>query len=156
MRAYARILIGIAVILGPAAAQDKPSHSPRHAGGAAHLLVAKNPGCLCCEKWIEIAEAQGFTVEVVEPRDMAATKRTAGVPAAQASCHTTTAGGYFFEGHVPLDLVRQVLVARPAIAGLLAPGMPLSAPGMDDGRPHQPYDILVKGRDGKLSVYARR
>jgi hypothetical protein len=120
------------------------------------LTVHKNPGCLCCEKWIAIAKAEGFRIEVVEGENLAGVKQRAGVPASKASCHTTTAGGYVFEGHVPLDLVRKVLDTRPALAGLIAPGMPLSAPGMDDGSSHQPYEVLALGRDGALTTYARR
>ena len=29
-------------------------------------------------------------------------------------------------------------------------------PGMDDGRPHQPYQVLALSRDGKLMPYALR
>ncbi|HQR18125.1 MAG TPA: DUF411 domain-containing protein [Gemmatimonadales bacterium] len=116
----------------------------------------KTRGCLCCDKCIDIAKVEGFRVEVRETSDITDVKKRAGVPLAKASCHTTTAGGYFFEGHVPLDLVRRVLDTRPALAGLLAPGMPQSAPGMDDGSSHQPYEVLALGRDGKLTTYARR
>lgn len=139
-----------------APAQAGHGHSPAHGAALPILTVHKSPGCLCCDKWIDMAKAEGFKVKVLEPGDMNAVKRKAGVPPAEASCHTTTAGGYFFEGHVPLDLVRAALETRPPIAGLLAPGMPQSAPGMDAGGPHQPYEILALGRDGKLTTYARR
>jgi len=111
---------------------------------------------LCCDKWIAIANAEGFRIEVIEATEINRVKQRAGVPLAQASCHTTTAGGYFFEGHVPLDLVRKVLKTRPALAGLLAPGMPQSAPGMDDGSAHRPFEVLALSQNGKLTTYARR
>src|SRR3990172_8225648 len=44
---------------------------------------------------------------------------------------------------------------RPALAGLLVPGMPESAPSMDEGQPHQPYEVLALDRDGKLTTYAQ-
>ncbi len=137
-------------------AEPHPGHSSTHAATLPTLMVHKTRGCLCCDKWIDIAKVEGFRVEVRETSDITDVKKRAGVPLAKASCHTTTAGGYFFEGHVPLDLVRRVLDTRPALAGLLAPGMPQSAPGMDDGSSHQPYEVLALGRDGKLTTYARR
>lgn len=140
-----------------ARAQAHQGQSTAHRAALPTLTMHKSPGCLCCDKWVEIAKAEGFKVEVIESSDMTGLKQRAGVPLAKISCHTTTAGGYFFEGHVPLDLVRKVLETRPALAGLLAPGMPQSAPGMDDGRrPHQPYQVLALSRDGKLTPYALR
>ena len=137
-------------------AQADHGHTVRHSAALPTLVVHRGPGCLCCQKWIAIAKAAGFKIKVIESGDMGAVKRKAGVPPAQASCHTTTVGGYFFEGHVPLDLVRTVLETRPPIAGLLAPGMPRSAPGMDVGEGHEAYEILALGPDGKLTTYAWR
>ena len=165
MHVSSRALIGAMLLLSgslsitPAAlAQAGQGVSPAHVHGTGlpTLMVHKGPACGCCDKWIAIAKAEGFKVEVIEADDITAIKRTVGVPQAQETCHTATAGGYFFEGHVPLDLVRKVLETRPTIAGLLVAGMPPSSPGMDDGRPHEPFDVLVMGRDGKLTTYARR
>ena len=139
-----------------ALAQADQGQAAAHRAALPTLTMHKSPGCLCCDKWVAIAKAEGFKIEVIESSDMTGLKQRVGVPLAKISCHTTTGGGYFFEGHVPLDLVRMVLETRPALAGLLAPGMPQSAPGMDDGRPHQPYQVLALSRDGKLMPYALR
>lgn len=139
-----------------AVAHAHSGHSSAHGAILPTLTVHKSPGCLCCDKWIGIANAEGFRIEVIEAGDITSVKQRAGVPLAKASCHTTTAGGYFFEGHVPLDLVRKVLETRPALAGLLAPGMPQSAPGMEDRSPHRPYEVLALSLNGKLTTYARR
>jgi len=40
------------------------------------------------------------------------------------------------------------------VEGLAAPGMPASAPGMDQGS-NQPYDVLSFDKNGRVSVYAR-
>ncbi len=153
---FGAVLTFAASLLPARPAQADALHSFAHAATLPTLTVYKNPACLCCDKWIQIAKAEGFKVDVIQAGDIAAIKRKAGVPPAKVSCHTTFAAGYFFEGHVPLDLVRKVLETRPALAGLLSPGMPQSAPGMDDGRPHEPYEILALSRDGKLTPYARR
>ncbi len=141
----------------PALAQAHAGHPAAAGATLPTIIVHKNPECGCCDKWIAMARAEGFKVEVVISDDLSGVKRKAGVPLAQEACHTATAGGYFFEGHVPLDLVRKVLETRPAIAGLLVAGMPPSSPGMAEvGQLHQPYAVLSMGRDGKLTTYARR
>lgn len=140
----------------PAPAHDHAAHAPVAAVVPPAMLVYHNIGCGCCVKWIALARAAGFKVEVVELGNLTGVKQKAGIPLAKASCHTALAGGYVFEGHVPLDLVRRLLETRPAIAGLIVPGMPQSSPGMEDGRRHEPYDVLALGRSGSLAIYARR
>ncbi len=62
-----------------------------------------------------------------------------------------------FEGHVPADLVKQVLRDKPAIRGLAVPGMPAGSPGMEmpDGRKDR-YQVIAFDRNGKTRVYATR
>jgi hypothetical protein len=84
-------------------------------------------------------------------------KDNLGVPAKVRSCHTGQVGKYLVEGHVPAEDIRRMLEEKPAIAGLAAPGMPASAPGMaQPGAPHQPYEVLSFQRDGATEVFARR
>jgi hypothetical protein len=70
------------------------------------------------------------------------------------SCHTAEVNGYLVEGHVPAADVKRLLAEKPNAKGLVSPGMPQSAPGMDDLR-KIPYDILLVGNDGRISTYAR-
>lgn len=120
----------------------------------ASITVHKSPTCGCCQKWVEYMQGQGYTVTAHNMNDVTPTKREHGVPESLYSCHTSIADGYVFEGHVPADLVEKVLVERPDIAGLSAPGMPQSAPGMDIG--NEPYDIKSFTRDGQVAHYATR
>lgn len=128
--------------------------SPAEPRQLASLTVHKSPTCGCCQKWVEYMQAQGFTVATHNMDDVTPIKREHGVPESLYSCHTAIADGYVFEGHVPADLVAKVLEERPAIAGLSAPGMPQSAPGMDIG--NVPYDIKSFTKDGQIAQYARR
>ena len=59
-----------------------------------------------------------------------------------------------FEGHVPPDLVQQVLRDRPAFAGLAVPGMPQGAPGMETRS--ERYEVISFTRAGETAVYAVR
>jgi hypothetical protein len=124
------------------------------AGRAAGSDVAvwASPTCGCCGGWVEHMRDAGFTVTVHLTEDLAPVKAKSGVPDGLQSCHTAVVGGYVVEGHVPAADVRRLLAERPAARGLSVPGMPQSAPGMDN--PGQPYEVMLFGR-GEPTVYAR-
>lgn len=120
----------------------------------AAVTTYKDPNCQCCHKWVKHMQDAGFTVVERNMANVDVVKRERGVPQALVSCHTSVVDGYVFEGHIPADLVEQVLRERPAIAGLAVPGMPQSAPGMDIG--HVRYEVLSFTPDGMSAVWASR
>lgn len=69
-----------------------------------------------------------------------------------ASCHTAEIGGYVIEGHVPADVIAQMLEEKPDLAGLAVPGMPQGSPGMS-GELVGPLEILAFDREGNTWVY---
>lgn len=117
------------------------------------VTVYKSPSCGCCGHWVTHMRDNGFTVITHDTNDVAAQKARLGVSAALSSCHTAEVGGYVVEGHVPASDIRRLLAEKPNARGLVSPGMPASAPGMDDPR-KIPYDILLVSQDGSTSVYA--
>ena len=118
------------------------------------VTVYKSPTCECCERWGARMQEHGFSIKVENRVDVTPVKREHGVPDALFSCHTGLIDGYVFEGHVPPDLVQQVLRDRPAIAGLAVPGMPEGAPGMETRSAR--YEVISFTRAGKTAVYAVR
>ena len=126
----------------------------RDAEAKTPITVYKDPNCGCCGKWVQRMRENGFEPTVHDIPDVARVKRERGVPEKLYSCHTSIAGDYAFEGHVPPDLVAQVLRDRPAIAGLAVPGMPASAPGMETGA--GVYEVLSFTGDGTTTVFAVR
>ena len=124
------------------------------AGPLPAVTVYKSPSCGCCGKWVEHMKASGFAVTTIDTENVAAHKARLGVPAAMGSCHTAEVGGYLVEGHVPADDVKRLLAEKPRARGLVSPGMPASAPGMDDAR-KIPYEILLVGNDGRAATYVR-
>ena len=116
------------------------------------VTVYKSPTCGCCGKWVEHMKDKGFTVQVREMADVTPIKERYDVPQSAYSCHTSVVDGYALEGHVPAEDVRRLLEHRPRVAGLAAPGMPSSAPGMDG--PRKPYDVLAFTRDGETRLFA--
>jgi hypothetical protein len=84
---------------------------------------------------------------------MAAIKRARGVPDDLQSCHTAVIDGYIIEGHVPANDVVRLITERPAAKGLSVPGMPASAPGMD--QPGEPYTVILFGLSGGNRTFAQ-
>lgn len=138
--------------------QAGPSTSQRAGEGAAQwpaMTVYKTPACGCCVVWIEHVEAAGIPVEVVDIQNMGPIKQELGVPYGKGSCHTARIGGYFIEGHVPIDDIRRLLDEAPPARGLTLPGMPLGSPGMEvpDGR-SQAFTVELVGEDGSTTPWA--
>lgn len=142
-----------------AAAATLAVHDPAslRAADAPVVTLYKNPTCHCCGEWAEHLEANGFRVDVREGANLIQVKGEHGVAPSLSSCHTALAGEYVLEGHVPADVIAQLLSERPGIRGLAVPGMPSGVPGMPDPGPNRkPYEILAIGEDGSTSLYATR
>ena len=125
------------------------------ASQAESLVVYKSPTCGCCKKWVQHMRDAGFSVEVHEQYNVTPKKDEYGVPRRLRSCHTARIGGYVVEGHVPADVVKQLLEEKPAIAGVAVPGMPMGSPGMEGFR-KDPYDVISFTGTGRTGIYASR
>ena len=130
--------------------------------------------CLACIDWAEHLRQNGFKVTVKEVDDIDAVKRRFKVPAAAASRMTAKVAGYFVEGHVPAEDIKELLKEKPKARGLAVPGLPMGAPGNEPTgadfscergctiveRENAPprrefYDTLLVLPDGKTKVWAR-
>ena len=90
-------------------------------------------------------------------REAGSVKGKEGVPGGLEACHTALVDGYVVEGHVPADAITRLLRERPRVTGLVVPGMPPGAPGMEmPGHGAQPYDVLTFDRSGRTTVFVRR
>ena len=125
------------------------------AAPAQAITVYKTATCGCCTKWVDHLKAAGFnpTVHVVE--NMSQSPITKRVPDSLRSCHTATLEGYLVEGHVPADVIKQLLREKPRVEGIAVPGMPAGSPGMESPNP-EPYDIVAFDSTGKTKVFAKR
>lgn len=131
--------------------------------------------CLACIDWADHLRQNGFTVSLKESPDITAVKRRLKVPASLESVHTARVAGYFIEGHVPADDIKELLREKPKARGLAVPGTPRGAPGRGfsnnpfcdtactilDGAPGERavkrdlYDTLLVKPDGRTSVWSR-
>lgn len=120
---------------------------------ATPIEVWRSAMCGCCGGWIKHLESNGFAPKVNLVDDTSVARRSVGIPARYASCHTAKVAGYGIEGHVPATDIRRLLAEHPKARGLAAPGMPGGAPGMDVPRAG-PYDVLLIGNDDSATVFA--
>ncbi len=121
-------------------------------------VVYKDPNCGCCRAWVDQMRAAGFGIEVHDvpsAAERSALSKAHGITGALEACHTAIVGGYVVEGHVPPALVVRMLTEHPKIAGLVVPGMPMGAPGME-GMGSEHYDVLALTADGATHVYAKQ
>lgn len=125
---------------------------PATAIAADSIVVHRDPGCACCEKWAAMVKAQfGRQVQITDDTNRRAFQRAHGVPADLASCHTAIIDGLTFEGHVPIADIKRLLATRPkGVTGLAVAGMPMGAPGMEmPGMRGQAYDVIAFGPAGR-------
>lgn len=76
------------------------------------------------------------------------------MPSGLAGCHTILIGGYFVDGHVPVDSIDRLLKQCPAINGVTLPGMPMGSPGMG-GQKMETWTVTAVAPGGGTSVFAR-
>lgn len=124
---------------------------------AGPIVVHRDPGCGCCEKWAAQVKALfGREVRMLDDAQRSALQQRAGLPADLASCHTAVIDGMVFEGHVPIADMKRALAAKPkGVAGLAVAGMPMGSPGMEvPGMRAQRYEVVAFGPAGRR-VFAR-
>ena len=114
-------------------------------------VLYKNPECSCCEEYAKYLKQNGFAVDIKPTNDLAQISAKAGVPADLEGCHTMFVDGYVVDGLVPVEIVKQLLIERPAIAGITLKGMPTGAPGMG-GAKAGPFVIYAFTKDGHAPV----
>ena len=153
-----RTLLAGAAALGGATLLGLPAASFGKPAAPLKMTMHRGPGCGCCVKWAEIARKSGYTVKIVDDPNLYELKTRLGVPKSLMSCHTTLAGPYVIEGHVPFDAVKKLLARRPKIKGIGVPGMPVGSPGMEHGDGHDhgpatPIDVWAFDAAGRVSVF---
>lgn len=130
--------------------------------------------CLACIDWADHLRENGFTAAYHGTGDMAAVKRRLKVPKDLESVPTAVVAGYFIEGHVPAEDIKELLREKPKARGLAVPGLPRGAPGRERSSPscergctildnegtepmarRELFNTLLVKPDGKTSTWAR-
>lgn len=150
-------LLAAVFLAGLAGAIVYATQSQKPAQDTLSMVVYKTPTCGCCSVWVEYMRKAGFRIDArdVTQAELDAVKAKHHMPASVYSCHTGLIGGYAIEGHIPAAEVRRFLTAKPAVAGLAVPGMPIGSPGMEvPGAKARPYTVLTFDRQGRTEVFA--
>ena len=136
-------------------ASTQKSSAPAAKSAVEKVTVYRSRTCGCCGKWVQHMRDNGFEVveHIVERMENAPNRDR--VPAKLQSCHVATVRGYVVEGHVPADVVKDMLKKQPQIEGIAVPGMPAGSPGMESPTP-EPYDVIAFTKEGKSWVFAKR
>ena len=122
----------------------------------AEETMYKNPGCMCCDRWVKHMNENGFEIGITPSEKMNELKIALGIPEQVRGCHTTVIDGIIAEGHVPADLVQRILRERTeGIIGISVPNMPMGSPGME-GAYKEEYPVVVFDAKGKISLYEMR
>ncbi len=145
MRTFLSALAAAAALAITPAAAARPDSKPL-------ATVFKNPQCGCCETYGQYLRENGYEVKLVPTHDLPLIQLQQGVPAGLEGCHTTLIGGYFVDGHVPIEAFNRLLEERPEVNGITLPGMPPGSPGMG-GPKMEPFKIEAIAPGGKQSVY---
>lgn len=162
--AAAAALLSISVFSGDEEGNARPVADNRvaavegavPAGELPVVTAHMSPTCMCCSGWAEHLEENGFEVDIRYTDDIPAVKAEHGVPADLTACHTAVVDGYIVEGHIPADVIQQLLQERPRVLGIAAPGMPRGSPGMEGPYPAERYEIISFDEDGERTVFAER
>ena len=92
---------------------------------ASKVVVYKSPTCSCCSGWVDYLKDNGFSVESHDVDSLAELKISLGLTDNRLrSCHTAVIDGYVVEGHVPVEDINRLVIEKPDIIGISAPGMP--------------------------------
>lgn len=120
------------------------------------MTIYKSSTCGCCNAWVEHIESADIPVRVKDLNSLDELKQQLGVEPRYQACHTGVKSGYFFEGHIPAEVIKQFLKEKPEdVAGLSVPGMPMGSPGMDVEGRFRTYEVLTIFKDGSNKVYAK-
>ena len=122
--------------------------------GGQEMTVYKTATCGCCHVYAEYLKDENVNTKVVDVEDLGVVKQEHGVPEDLQSCHTSMIGGYFVEGHIPLEVIEKLLAEKPMIKGIALPGMPSGSPGMPGPKSGQ-WTIFAVGNDGAVSEFMK-
>lgn len=133
--------------------QSLPINADSTSSNAIEMTVYRSATCSCCGKWLEHVSGHNFVISDNISSDMQAIKKRYGVPDKLASCHTAVVAGYVIEGHVPADDIKRLLLLKPHVIGLSAPGMPIGSPGMEMGDHKDLYETVTFDQAGNVQTF---
>lgn len=145
------VALSVAGCLGGSA---EPAEAAAFDGDTAYL----DPDCGCCELHATYLADANADVDVVERsnEELDGIKDELLIPPELRSCHTTELeAGYVIEGHVPIEVINQVVEEQPDAVVVGLPGMPAGSPGMP-GSKDEEWVFYTIDDDGEIGEFTRK
>ncbi len=86
---------------------------------------------------------------------MSLRKKRLGVPEKISARHTAVIDSYVVEGHATHRDIKRLLLLRPDIKVIAAPGMLTGTPGMNKGDIKKKYNVMSFDKKGKIDTFVR-
>jgi hypothetical protein len=119
------------------------------------VTVYMKPDCDSCRRWTRHLHASGFRIQAGLEEEWTAVRRRVRIPPEFDAPHHAIVQGLFIAGYVPARDIHRALSSpeRQAIRGLLLPGAPPGAPGIETAL-KQPYVVFAMDANGLLRQWA--
>lgn len=136
--------IGAALVLLAPARHERPL-----------VTVYMKPDCDSCRRWSQHLHDSGFRIQAGLDEEWLAVRRSVRIPLGFDAPHHAIVQELFIAGYVPARDIHRALRSpeRAAIRGLLLPGAPPGAPGIDAVL-KRPYVVFAMDANGLLRPWA--
>lgn len=117
-----------------------------------------DPACGCCGEHADYlaSAAVDVTRNEVSEETLDALRNELQIPDDLRSCHTTELeSGYYIEGHVPVEVINEVVETEPPARVVSLPGMPSGSPGMP-GSKDEEWVFYSIDEDGTVNEFKRK
>lgn len=108
--------------------------------------------CTESVKWAEHMDQFGYKTKLHYVDNVEEYKTKFGVPASIRACHTAYYEGYVLEGHVPAQVLTEIIDAQSDALGLGVNGKPVGAPGLEGGYPER-FEVIMFNKEGDTKVF---
>jgi hypothetical protein len=118
------------------------------------VTIYMHADCLSCQRWMAYLNERGFRTKLGEESDWAAARSRFKLAPGFRGLHTAVVEGLYVEGPVPAADIHLALKdhERNHIKGLVVPGLPPGAPGVDSALP-QPFVVYAVRDFGLMQPY---
>ena len=119
------------------------------------VTIYMNNECDSCRRWMRHLNARGFRTEVGTQGEWMAVREGLKLPVGFDASHHAIVQGLFIGGYVPARDIHRALQSpkRDSIRGLIVPGAPRGAPGLDAAL-KDPYVVFAVDANGLLRPWA--
>ena len=122
------------------------------------VTVHFDPACGCCGEHADYLASAGVDVKrnEVSNETLDKLRNDLQIPDNLRSCHTTELDSeYYIEGHVPVEVINEVVETGPVVQIVSLPGMPSGSPGMP-GSKNEEWVFYSIDEDGAIDEFTRK